>query len=214
MSDNRIKEEAPPATESTLASGEDVEPPKSSTDAATEIEGKYAQERMDIDEAAGVPQDEVTWPESSWVQMVPNRKMKPSSPDESELSADKPLNVNDALTYLDTVKRQFNDTPAIYNRFLDIMKDFKHQACVSFHVSDSFISLISLYRIDTPGVITRVSQLFSGYPALMEGFNTFLPTGYRIECSMDANDVNVITVTTPSGIVMQSQNTEGMYLSL
>ena len=40
----------------------------------------------------------------------------------------KPLNVKDALGYLDQVKMQFSDQPDIYNRFLDIMKDFKSQA--------------------------------------------------------------------------------------
>ena len=34
----------------------------------------------------------------------------------------------DALTYLDQVKVQFHDQPEVYNRFLDIMKDFKSQA--------------------------------------------------------------------------------------
>ncbi|CAO3665162.1 unnamed protein product [Umbelopsis ramanniana] len=93
----------------------------------------------------------------------------------------RPLNVRDALTYLDQVKVQFSDQPDVYNKFLDIMKDFKSQA------------------IDTPGVIERVSTLFRGHPALISGFNTFLPPGYRIECSLDINDQDVIKVTTPTG---------------
>ena len=39
----------------------------------------------------------------------------------------------DALTYLDQVKVQFHDQPDVYNRFLDIMKDFKSQAYVGIH---------------------------------------------------------------------------------
>jgi paired amphipathic helix protein Sin3a len=39
----------------------------------------------------------------------------------------RPLNVKDALTYLDQVKVQFQDRPDVYNKFLDIMKDFKSQ---------------------------------------------------------------------------------------
>lgn len=39
----------------------------------------------------------------------------------------RPLNVKDALTYLDKVKSKFATQPDIYNRFLDIMKDFKSQ---------------------------------------------------------------------------------------
>jgi histone deacetylase complex regulatory component SIN3 len=34
----------------------------------------------------------------------------------------------DALSYLDQVKVQFSEHPDVYNRFLDIMKDFKSQA--------------------------------------------------------------------------------------
>jgi paired amphipathic helix protein Sin3a len=39
----------------------------------------------------------------------------------------KQLNVKDAVSYLDQVKQKFHDQPEIYNRFLDIMKDFKAQ---------------------------------------------------------------------------------------
>ncbi|KAJ2773621.1 hypothetical protein IWQ57_001211, partial [Coemansia nantahalensis] len=81
--------------------------------------------------------------------------------------AGRPLNVSDALSYLDMVKSQFHDRPEVYNQFLEIMKEFKSHA------------------IDTPGVISRVSRLFYGSPALIQGFNTFLPPGYRIECSDD-----------------------------
>ena len=52
--------------------------------------------------------------------------------------------------------------------------------------------------IDTPGVIQRVSTLFNGHPALIQGFNTFLPPGYRIECGTEDNP-DAIRVTTPSG---------------
>ncbi|MFT7818927.1 paired amphipathic helix protein Sin3b [Arapaima gigas] len=73
------------------------------------------------------------------------------------------LRVEDALSYLDQVKIRFGNDPGIYNKFLDIMKEFKSQS------------------IDTPGVINRVSQLFHGHPDLVLGFNAFLPPGYRIE---------------------------------
>jgi histone deacetylase complex regulatory component SIN3 len=35
------------------------------------------------------------------------------------------LNVSDALSYLDAVKRQFGDRPDTYDMFLGILKDFK-----------------------------------------------------------------------------------------
>jgi paired amphipathic helix protein Sin3a len=78
------------------------------------------------------------------------------------------LKVEDALSYLDQVKFQFEKQPEVYNQFLDIMKEFKSQS------------------IDTPGVISRVSNLFRGHTDLIEGFNTFLPPGYKIE--VQAND--------------------------
>jgi len=37
------------------------------------------------------------------------------------------LSPQDALSYLDQVKVQFHEQPDVYNRFLDIMKDFKSQ---------------------------------------------------------------------------------------
>jgi paired amphipathic helix protein Sin3a len=73
------------------------------------------------------------------------------------------LKVEDALTYLDNVKAQFQNQNHVYNDFLDIMKGFKSQ------------------NIDTPGVIREVSVLFDGHPDLIVGFNTFLPPGYKIE---------------------------------
>ncbi|EGV64961.1 hypothetical protein CANTEDRAFT_93195 [Yamadazyma tenuis ATCC 10573] len=106
-------------------------------------------------------------------QNVPNRS--------TTTNVYRPLNVKDALSYLDQVKIQFYNQADVYNNFLDIMKDFKSQS------------------IDTPGVIDRVSTLFRGHPNLIQGFNTFLPPGYRIECSMDPSDPNPIRVTTPTG---------------
>lgn len=72
------------------------------------------------------------------------------------------------------------------------MKDFKSQRYFPLYeyTDDS---------IDTPGVIERVSTLFRGHPNLIQGFNTFLPPGYRIECSDDPMDPNPIKVTTPMG---------------
>jgi paired amphipathic helix protein Sin3a len=39
-----------------------------------------------------------------------------------------PLNVKDALAYLDQVQAKFNHQPNIYNDFLQVMKEFKSQA--------------------------------------------------------------------------------------
>ncbi|CAK5268788.1 unnamed protein product [Mycena citricolor] len=107
----------------------------------------------------------------------------------AQAPVERTLNVADALGYLDAVKTQFNDRPDVYNQFLDIMKEFKGQ------------------YIDTPGVIKRVSSLFNGHPVLIQGFNTFLPAGYRIECSKDANNSSYITVTTPTGTTTTTTTT-------
>jgi paired amphipathic helix protein Sin3a len=57
--------------------------------------------------------------------------------------------------------------------------------------------------IDTPGVIERVSTLFAGHPNLIQGFNTFLPPGYKIECGTNG-DPNAIRVTTPMGTMVST----------
>ncbi|KAL2312242.1 Paired amphipathic helix protein pst3 [Schizosaccharomyces pombe] len=94
-------------------------------------------------------------------------------------SSNRPLDVNDALSYLELVKYYFSERREIYNRFLEIMRDFKSQA------------------LDTLGVINRVSELFNGYPQLIEGFNTFLPSGYKIEVQLDSSNTSVVRVGTP-----------------
>lgn len=43
-----------------------------------------------------------------------------------------------------------------------------------------------------------MSELFAGHPNLIQGFNTFLPPGYKIECGL-GNNPDSIRVTTPSG---------------
>ncbi|KAL5498737.1 hypothetical protein ACEPAH_2092 [Sanghuangporus vaninii] len=164
----------------------------------TKAERSQSAPAMEIDRTSTEPGGEVTIKHSpadeNWPDGAPAWDESPSSrlpaQQESEPVGERTLNVTDALTYLDSVKRQFSDSPGVYNRFLDIMKDFKNQT------------------IDTPGVIQRVSTLFAGYPQLIEGFNTFLPAGYRIECSVDAHDTNIITVTTPDGTTTHSQGIE------
>ncbi|CAO3644942.1 unnamed protein product [Cunninghamella echinulata] len=124
-----------------------------------------------------------------------------SSSDNSTSNVCRPLNVKDALSYLDQVKIRFGDRPEVYNQFLDIMKDFKSQT------------------IDTPGVIERVSTLFHGHPNLTSGFNAFLPPGYNI--STDPHNPDLIRVTTPTGTMTTSttavttnqNNTNNMYNS-
>ena len=87
----------------------------------------------------------------------------PAADSASFNSGGRELKVEDALLYLDQVKLEFGDRPRIYNKFLEIMKNFKAQ------------------EVDTIGVINSVRKLFHGYNNLILGFNTFLPEGYKIE---------------------------------
>ncbi|KAK0215615.1 histone deacetylase complex, SIN3 component [Armillaria fumosa] len=114
--------------------------------------------------------------------------VSPPSPPMNTSEGPRPLNVTDALSYLDAVKIQFQDQPDVYNQFLDIMKEFKSQL------------------IDTPGVIHRVSHLFFGHPQLIIGFNTFLPAGYHIEITSDGPTLSRITVTNSDGSVILYQH--------
>ncbi|EMD34640.1 hypothetical protein CERSUDRAFT_116814 [Gelatoporia subvermispora B] len=155
-----------------------------------------------LTESEGVPEDSALRPlrgpsPSEKPIATPSQFAQPQPISEvSSGASERPLNVTDALSYLDSVKMQFQDNPDVYNRFLDIMKDFKSQL------------------IDTPGVIERVSNLFHGHPMLIQGFNTFLPAGYRIECTTDTKNPNFITVTTPMGTTTQATNSFAFGTSL
>lgn len=156
----------PPAQQHSQAHAQPhAQPPQASDDKDIKSEPASAEQNLQGEQAQRVA--------TSIPQGVMNRS--------STSSAYRPLNVKDALSYLDQVKIQFYNQADVYNNFLDIMKDFKLQS------------------IDTPGVIDRVSSLFRGHPNLIQGFNTFLPPGYRIECSLDPSDPNPIRVTTPTG---------------
>lgn len=128
-----------------------------------------------------------TAPPQSLLSFIPPMAPQQVSNGVTALSQGQQPILNDALGYLDQVKVRFQEQPDVYNKFLDIMKDFKSQA------------------IDTPGVIDRVSTLFNGHPELIQGFNTFLPPGYRIECGTN-DDPNSIRVTTPMGTTVSSMS--------
>ncbi|KJA21738.1 hypothetical protein HYPSUDRAFT_186885 [Hypholoma sublateritium FD-334 SS-4] len=105
---------------------------------------------------------------------------------QSSATSRRPLNVNDGLTYLDDVKAQFQDQPAGYEDFLNIMRAFRKK------------------QLKILGVVDRIVGLFSGHPALIQGFNMFLPAGYHVECSTDPSATGFITVTMPGGRTMQA----------
>jgi len=83
-----------------------------------------------------------------------------------------------ALDFLEKIKIIFSDRPEIYGLFLETMKEFKSQ------------------KIDTPGVIFRIKYLFEGHNELILGFNSFLPSGYKI-LPEQLDNTNIISSTNP-----------------
>ncbi|CDW52413.1 paired amphipathic helix protein Sin3a [Trichuris trichiura] len=90
-----------------------------------------------------------------------------------------PLPTPDAMGYLEQVKMQFASKQQIYNEFLEAMKSFKDQ------------------RLDLLGVVKRIGALFLGFSHLINGFNTFMPHGYRLDVSNDRAER--IVVYSPTG---------------
>ena len=83
----------------------------------------------------------------------------------------RPLNVTDALSYLDAVKVQFHDKPDVYNNFLDIMKDFKSQMYVLFTIFPLsplrfFLSDLRGWRRYTSLIVRDADASFWGYLSL------------------------------------------------
>ena len=72
-----------------------------------------------------------------------SRRPSPMDP-QSYASLDRPLNVKDALSYLDAVKVKFQEQPDVYNHFLDIMKEFKNEQSV-FCQSTHLLSFTALF---------------------------------------------------------------------
>ncbi|KAG8917803.1 hypothetical protein FRC01_002202 [Tulasnella sp. 417] len=102
--------------------------------------------------------------------------------DQSDVSSSfdgyRPLDVKDALSYLEQIKIKFPDKPEVYTQFLDTMKAFKSG------------------QVDTPGVMERVATLFNGHASLIRGFNIFAPDGYKLSCT-DNGEVIRPSIITP-----------------
>jgi hypothetical protein len=89
--------------------------------------------------------------------------------------------LDDALSYVERVKAQFDTQPDVYKKFLDILRDWQAG------------------NTDVPGVTGKISTLFSGDPELVRGFPTFLPEGYHIELITNNDLDDTIRVTPPLG---------------
>ncbi|KII69625.1 Paired amphipathic helix protein Sin3a [Thelohanellus kitauei] len=76
------------------------------------------------------------------------------------------LKVEDALGYLEEVKKKYSDNPQIYADFLQIMKKFK------------------MKEINTECVVNMIQKLFHGNPELISAFDVFLPPEYQSDSSL------------------------------
>ena len=94
-----------------------LNPPPSQLSPATSIAPAPAVSEQHAQQVGSLPQPPA-------LAGIPNRS--------STSNVYRPLNVKDALSYLDQVKIQFYNQADVYNNFLDIMKDFKSQTYVSF----------------------------------------------------------------------------------
>ena len=94
--------------------------------------------------------------------------------------------LDDAISYITRIKVHYSGNPVVYNRFLEFLKEYRTNQ-----------------EMDTRGYFERLTHLFIGHPALIQGFNAFLPPGYRIECGTEENP-DTFRVTTPSGITTQT----------
>ena len=89
-----------------------------------------------------------------------SRRPSPMDP-QSYSSLDRPLNVKDALSYLDAVKVKFQEQPDVYNRFLDIMKEFKNEQSV-FYQSTHTPAVLQRFALEsTPQASLNVYLFFS-----------------------------------------------------
>lgn len=94
------------------------------------------------------PAEEAWTEDSKWesTQSGSNADPKSGPRPEPAPASDRQLNVGDALYYLDAVKKQFQDSPEVYNKFLDIMKDFKNQRYVKYLLQKYHANRYMQYR--------------------------------------------------------------------
>lgn len=88
--------------------------------------------------------------------------------------------VEDALSYLEQVKKRYINNPTAYTEFLDIMKDFKGD------------------KLNTSGVIEAVKKLFHGQRDLILGFNFFLPPDIKIPQESEPGQSEQTDLANPS----------------
>ena len=109
-------------------------PSKPSTSPPTHDQAKNPEAHMSTHPSDGVRASASAAPALATAHIhtpTPASSAAPAPPPAAASANERPLNVSDALGYLDEVKNRFQDRPDVYNNFLDIMKDFKSQVWVA-----------------------------------------------------------------------------------
>ncbi|CAO0792911.1 unnamed protein product [Mucor circinelloides] len=107
---------------------------------------------------------------------------------ETKVVEAKPVEMKDAVGYLEQIKA--DEPPQTYNKFLEIMTDFRSE------------------KINTPQVLERVTLLFKGKPWLIRNFLMFLPPGHILDLSPE-NKSDSIYITSPNGSKIIINTVEG-----
>lgn len=115
-----IHHEQPPSSESSGPEDPQLLAPVTSSDLLLASGDNPEDILLPPADEAERPQTPIAIEDPEVADNLPQRQTRPSSPA-------RPLNVTDALSYLDAVKAQFHDQPDVYNYFLDIMKEFKNE---------------------------------------------------------------------------------------
>ncbi|KAG2186918.1 hypothetical protein INT44_003145 [Umbelopsis vinacea] len=113
------------------------------------------------------------------------RKETAAQSDESRSQPLKPMNVTDAMAYIQNI-REHRD-PSVYDEFLKIMTEFKSQRYVNL------VDVIMHYP-DT------YHECLGGQPSMIRQFMQFLPPGHVLQnADVDKSDAQPIYVLTPAG---------------
>ncbi|KFY65655.1 hypothetical protein V496_02424 [Pseudogymnoascus sp. VKM F-4515 (FW-2607)] len=85
--------------------------------------------------------------------------------------------IDEAISYVHQIELRFVDRPDIYHTFHRVLEDVKCQP------------------INNVEAVKSISELLAGHPDLLQGFQTYMPQGMRIECGSGNESNNTICAT-------------------
>ena len=106
----------------------------------------------------------------------------------------------DAMAFLDIVKERYRHEPGVYERLLSVLHEYQSQRWVHI-IAIGLMLLIDRHsllscRTDHLTILQQVAGLFWNNLDLLQAFNAFTSSDYRIEIS--------VTIVTPKGVITQS----------